>query len=392
MPSETKKQPIELIRDSIVEGLFVRLNLSNHFGEDKELRKILIRRIDTSKGPRLHFLYKYATRDLARNFATDEAFALIDDLLKTSFKAAHLFTTKADYQIKIGKRGNALFKRSRPTFTSLPDKSHDRKKVTAVDRNRPYLRILGIVGDDGKVRSDARDKWRQINAFVEVLERYSEKAGLNAEESISLADMGCGKGYLTFAAYDFLNTIKPGAVSVTGVDANRKLVSASNELASACGFEGLGFESGEIREFSGADPDILVALHACDTASDEAIYKGIRSRAKLLLISPCCHKEARKQIRSPEDMPDLLADGIICELQAEILTDSLRSLILKSEGYETSIFEFVASEHTPKNRMIAAVRSDKPAESVALKTQIDAIKNRYAIQGIALERLLYGES
>lgn len=365
---------------------FVKMTLGNYKGADEHLQKLLIRLVKTKKGPRLSFQYRYATRDVVKNYDFDQGVALIDEVLENGFFSAHLFTTRNDFQLAIGKKGKSRLNTGKPTFTVRPDTAHDRQKKTLIDPGSYYLKALGLTTDDGVVRDKQQDKWRQINKFVETLAGLFDNSPLKDRGEINVVDMGSGKGYLTFAAYDYFTSVRGLKAGFTGVEARSELVDLCNDIARASEFDGLKFVSGTIADFDVRGSDILIALHACDTATDDAIYKGIEAGAGLIVAAPCCHKEVRPQIRPPEMLAGVLRHGTMLERTAETITDGLRALLMEKSGYSTRIFEFISTEHTPKNNMIVGTKGGKGSGDA--EEQIKAIKDFYGIKEQHLENLL----
>ena len=265
-------------------------------------------------------------------------------------------------------------------------------KRPLVDVNSFYLKALGITDDTGRIKDKQQDKWRQINKFVEVMASLVARSDLKDKRSLSIVDMGCGKGYLTFAAYDYFRNKLGIEAAVTGVDVKSDLVDLCNGIAGACDFVGLKFVVGKIDDFEVGDADMLIALHACNTATDEALFKGIKAKAGLILAAPCCHQEIRPQIVPPAMMKDVLKHGVMLERCAEFITDGLRSLLLERSGYSTKLFEFVSTEHTPKNNMLAATRLTEPRPPEQYQRQIDEIKEFYGIRQQRLETLIETEN
>ncbi len=386
--SENADKFLETLSVSLEKQTFVKLTLGNYKGPDEHLQKMLIRLVTTKKGTRLYFLYRGATRDTAKNYDLDTGIALIGDALDNGFRSAHLFTIEHDYQLELGKKGKSRLNIGKPTFTAAPAATHDRDKKEQVDPNSFYLRSLGITDDNGRVRDRDQHKWRQINKFVEVLASLVDKSELKDRKELRIVDMGSGKGYLTFAAYDYFKNTRKVDVQMTGVDTKRELVELGNGIAAAAGFDGLKFVVGSIADYDVGDVDILIALHACNTATDDAIFKGITAKADLIVAAPCCHQELRPQIKPPAMLRDILKHGVMLERTAETLTDGLRSLLLERSGYSTKLFEFVALEHTPKNNMLVGTRLKKPLEPQQFEDQIAAIKSFYSIEKQHLETLL----
>jgi SAM-dependent methyltransferase len=215
-----------------------------------------------------------------------------------------------------------------------------------------------------------------------------DKSELKDRKELSVVDMGSGKGYLTFATYDYFANIRGIDVKVTGVDAKSELVGLCNDIARASEFENLKFVHGSIGDYEIESADVLIALHACNTATDDAIFKGINARADLIVVAPCCHQEIRPQIEAPEMFRNVFKHGIILEREAESITDGLRALLLEKSGYATRVFEFIGTEHTPKNNMIVGTRQNKKDDAEKISEQIKSIKDFYSIKEQKLEKLL----
>jgi hypothetical protein len=378
-------------RESALAGTLIRLTLSGYRGKEKDLKKIQARLVKTNKGTRLLFTYKFDKKDVTKNHPVEEGIEELVLLAGNDFLFANLFTTTRDYQLESGKRGVRLTE-SKPSFEQTPDLKHDREKNRPVDPAALYLRELGVTNSSGSVRSDKQDKWRQINRFIETLFDVIAKSRLADVDSINVTDMGSGLGYLTFATYDALSENRGMNVTMIGVESRAELVEKCNSIAAACAMEGLSFVKGEIADTEIPETDILLALHACDTATDDAIFKGILAGAEVILASPCCHKELRKQIKSPELLKPIFKHGTLAEREAESLTDAIRAMILEKAGYTARIFEFIGSEHTPKNNMIVAVRkSGAVSQGVDLK-EIDALLEAFSIENQRLRDLVKATS
>ena len=386
---ETIRQFVAELQQSLENSTFVKLALANYRGDDDSLQKILVREVRTKKGSRLMFQYRLKTNDRVENFEAGEAVSKIDKYLSSGFRTAHLFTTGKDLQLLIGKR-SAKITAAKPTFTTARPLPHDREKNYLVDRHAFYLKALGITTDSGKVRNEARDKWKQINKFVEILSGLYEASDLKDKPSLKIVDMGSGKGYLTFAAYDYLGTrAQSSTLTVTGVESRPYLVELCNQIARAGGYDSLKFVPSNIADYETGEIDILIALHACDTATDDALHKGITSNASIIIAAPCCHHEVKAQMKSPELLAGVLKHAVMHERMAETLTDGLRSLLLEREGYKTKLFEFVSTEHTPKNNMLVATRvRQQPTTGARLQHQIDSIKREFGITSQRLDSLL----
>jgi SAM-dependent methyltransferase len=377
---------IDELRRSLSENEFVKLTLSNYTGAEPHLQKVLVRPVETKRGSRLFFQFRYATGDIAKNRDAREAVEQVQALITSGFRSGHLFTTSKDLQLTIGKKSSRVVV-GKPTFTESPTTSHDRQKRSLIDPDTNYLKALGISTDAGDIRARQRDTWRQINKYVEILRDLIEASNLKDAKELTILDMGSGKGYLTFEAYDYLVNLRGLDVKMTGVDSRPELIELCNQIAEASEFTGLRFVAHDILSFPVESVDILIALHACDTATDDALYNGIRAGAEIIVAAPCCHKEVRQQMTAPEFLKGVLKHGVMAERTAETVTDGLRALLLEERGYRSKVFEFVPSEHTPKNNMIAAVRGGNPKRD-AIAEQIDGIMNAFSISHQRLHSLL----
>jgi len=373
---------------SLHENTFVKMTLGNYRGNDAHLQKLLIRLVETKKGTRLFFLFRQDTRDTAKNFDFTESVAKVKKFLGTDFFSGHLFTLENDFQLDVGKKGKSRLNIAKATFKTKPEVSHDREKQFLVNSNSFYLKALGITTDRGEIRDKQQDKWRQINKFVENLGSLIDKSLLADRRELNVVDMGSGKGYLTFAAYDYFKNTRGIGVKIIGVDTKSELVSIDNDIARASEFQDLKFVHGWIGNYNLQNVDVLIALHACNTATDDAIFKGIKAEADLIVVAPCCHQEIRPQMKAPDFMKGIFRHGVMLEREAETLTDGLRALLLEKSGYSTKLFEFISTEHTPKNNMIVGTRTTKNVDAEKIAEQIEAIKNFYGIREQRLESLL----
>jgi SAM-dependent methyltransferase len=333
----------------------------------------------------LSFNYRYQTKDETKNYALEEGCKELINLLQHNFQNAALFTTSADFLLQTSKKGAVTLLKQKPSFTSTSDVSHDRQKVKRASGSDHYLTLLGVNDEEGKLIPKMADKFRQINKYLEIMEDLVRSVVL--PEKIHVVDMGSGKGYLTFALYDFLKNKLSLDVTVTGIELRTELVEYCNSTAQQCGFDQLQFVCQPIEDYKDKHIDILIALHACDTATDDALYKGILSKASLVVCAPCCHKQIRQQVKGIEQESPLLKYGIFKERQFEMVTDTIRALIMEQHQYQTKIFEFISNEHTRKNVMLVASRAAQPADLSAISTKIKAIKDAYHIDFHYLEKL-----
>jgi len=379
------KDFLDEVKQSITTGSFVKLTLSKPSVKQSDLTNVYIRPVRLKNESCLSFTYKYKTNDQVKNFTLEESEEKIKSLIEGSFKNAALFTTHNNWSLQTSKKGKISILKSPPSLTQQEDISHDRTKTKRADSSKPYLHYLGITDKQGKVVPKMADKYRQINKYLEIIDGLISSTDM--PENINVVDMGSGKGYLTFALYDYLqNTVKLQA-QVTGIELRKELVDYCNLTAQQCGFEQLKFECQPIQEFDQGKIDILIALHACDTATDDAIAKGILSKAQLIICAPCCHKQIRQQVKGKEQESPLLKYGIFKERQFEMVTDTIRALIMEEHQYQSKIFEFVSNEHTRKNIMLVGVKSQTKKTEMC-KIKIDSIKKEFQIQQHYLETLV----
>ena len=383
------EQFFESLEKSIAGGSFVKLTLAKRRGRDSDLQNLYVRPVALKSGARLSFLYRHKTRDVVKNHTVEEGLRLIRELLGAEFGSGHLFTAARDLQLEFKRKGGSRLVTRPPTFTEPQPAEHDQRKQRPVRVvGNVYLQALGVTDERGAVRPAMGDKLRQINRFVETVGGLYASSPLAGRREISVVDMGSGKGYLTFAVYDHFNNALSVRAGVTGVEARPELVELCNDVARRAGFDRLSFQTGHIEDFELPATDILIALHACDTATDDALFKGISARAAVIITAPCCHKELRPQIRTPAPLSGLLRHGILLEREAESVTDSLRALLLEGAGYKVKVFEFVSTEHTRKNTLIAAVRSEGKSGREGALREYHALKEFYGIHEQRLERLL----
>lgn len=376
------------LEKSFQELSFIKLTLSNKKDTSSELNNVYVKPVMIKDKMMLSFTDRYKTKDITRNLEIAEARKEISKLFEEQFNQGYLATALKDYHLLVNKKGNSTLLQKPPASTKAPSLSHDKEKERPIKTAKNhYLHALGVINDEWKVRPDKQDKYRQINKYIEIVDGILKDA--NLEGKISVADMGSGKGYLTFALYDYLTNQLNKEASMIGIEFREELVTKCNAIAEEAGFKGLSFKEGTIETTELPPVNILIALHACNTATDEAIYRGITSGAEIIVCSPCCHKQVRKDMHTEGTLSEITKYGILEERQAEILTDTIRALTLEAFGYKTNVAEFVATEHTPKNLIISAVKKRNvttPDEKTVEK--INDLKTRFNISRHHLQELL----
>jgi protein-L-isoaspartate O-methyltransferase len=384
---ETIQNFISQIKSTLNNNEFVKLTLGKASKKDSELRNIYVRLIEIKEGKMLSFTFRNKTNDFVKNYSFEDALKEIQKYLGNDFLSAHLFSTNSDVELLFNKKRKATIRSTKPTFSELSEINHDKKKkrILKIEKNI-YLQQLGITNREWKIIPDKNDKFKQINKYVEVFENLIKQVSL--QKKIRIVDMGSGKGYLTFALYDYLKNILKINAEITGVELRKELVEKCNSIAKKCKFDNLDFREGDIKGFASEKIDILIALHACDTATDEAIFKGIEANASIIVVAPCCHKQIRKEMKKDVSDDPIIKYGILLERQSEMITDTIRALILESYGYKTNVFEFISTEHTPKNIMITASKSDKKIDKKEIFEKIKKLKSQYRIKYHQLEKYL----
>ncbi|MGE0800142.1 MAG: SAM-dependent methyltransferase [Lautropia sp.] len=422
------------------------------------LERLLVRPVALKDGLRFALTWRYATRDVTGNLTGDALLATVAELAGPVFASARCETASHVIELGFSKRDRPLLRVTAqrdgvallpqrevaplpqrevaplppvrdarpPVGDALPEAPpHNREKPRHLRLDRPFLAALGVTDAAGRLIPAMARKWRQIDKFIEVFDAAWRAAGSDAigtpARPLAIVDYGAGKGYLTFALYDYLTASRGLTVRMTGVERRADLVEFCNRTAAALGLTGLRFRRGEIAAAraaggddgargnadTGADADtggnvgadadtgpapvdVVIALHACDTATDDALAQGVAGGAAILIGSPCCHKELRPQLLAPGPLAPILRHGIHRAEAAEMLTDSLRALLLEASGFDAQVFEFVSLEHTAKNKMILATRRRQPdaALQARARREIDQLKSFYGIASQRLDRLL----
>lgn len=317
------------------------------------------------------------TQAFHKNMPADELISYIAGLMAEEFRQLDAFSEHGNANIKISKKGKIMLslpKQKNISKTSGPAKSiplpvvscettpaHNRKKKRLIEEGTivPPLIDMGIFTENGKIVKSMGDKFRQINRFLEIVDEAIDSSGL---DKLTIVDFGCGKAYLTFILYYYLTYIKKVNVKMIGLDLKADVIKDCSAAAEKYGYENLHFEIGDVSKYTSEDPiDMVITLHACDTATDYALYNAVKWKSRIILSVPCCQHELNSQIKS-DDLSVLTKYGIIKERFAALATDAVRASLLEHEGYKTQVLEFVDLSHTPKNLLIRAVRTNVSAK------------------------------
>ncbi len=380
---------------SCTDDSFVRLALSSPV-PGHAVTRVQVRLVELREGRRLSFTTREPRADTTRNLTLAEALLEVERLLPRTFRSATLATTAADWQLQHGSDGESRLIKHRPSQPELPSRDHDAKKPTLLgEPARPWLEALGILDAQGRPRRNLADKYTQIDRYAEILVHLARDCGFDAPAAsptpLRIADVGCGKGHLTFAAWHVGKRVLRRPVQVLGVETRPELVAAANATAAPLAGDELRFLRGDIADVALPELDVLIALHACNTATDHALRRGVQAGVPLLVVAPCCHQEVRPQLGSPAPLAPVLRHGLMQERIAEWATDGLRALVLEWAGYRTKVIEFVGSEHTAKNVMLAAVKRADPVAAAVRAEQraaIDGFRRFFGIEHHALDALL----
>lgn len=329
-----------------------------------------------------------------KNITEEELISNIDDYAK-DFKQIEIKSAKNDYICLVSKKlkVNVKVKKNMTTDESvnMDSFSHNRTKKYVLPQNKPvdFLVELGVMTAEGKVKDKKYDKFRQINRFLEFVEDIADK--LPDDREITILDFGCGKSYLTFAIYYYLHEMKKMDVRIIGLDLKKDVIEKCNRLKEKLNYEKLTFLNGDIADYNELSKvDMVVTLHACDTATDYALAKAVAWNAKVILSVPCCQHELNKQIKC-ETLQPVLKYGLLKERMSALFTDGLRASLLEQQGYNVQILEFIDMEHTPKNILIRAVKNSKKNNKDNEKMTKSYMNCRNFINGeLTLEKLISG--
>lgn len=348
----------KVLQQSIQEKI-IKMTISSprkKSGETKiKIRPVLI------KGELCYQKESFINNQVFHSNLTEEE--LLSDIIKQAdnFRQFNWVTNKKEYSCLMSKKGKSSIKFSKnesKEVTSIESFSHNRKKkyLLASDEPVDFLIELGVMSQDGTVKNKKYDKFRQINRFLEFIEDVVSQ--LPKDKEITIIDFGCGKSYLTFAVYYYIHNVKQMDVRIVGIDLKKDVIKKCNELKEKLHYDKLEFINGDIADYNDmSSVDMVITLHACDTATDYALKKAVDWNAKVILSVPCCQHELNKQIKC-ETLEPVLKYGLLKERMSALLTDGLRASLLEQAGYNVQILEFIDMEHTPKNILIRAVKGN----------------------------------
>jgi len=382
----------ELVRDRVLNHkTFIRAVFSGEQkGSSVPWIKVTVRPVEIKGEFKWQFSYFDEKQDTTKNYSLKDAVSKINGLLALPFRNVFIESSAGNLQVNFSKKGKALVSKSKPSETKT-DLSHDRHKdrLLTPDNAAPFLEAIGILTKDGRIKADMQRKYKQVNEFLRLVDEtasFSSWAG----SPIHIVDFGCGSGHLTFAMYYYLREVLGLDAHVTGVDLKSELLKQLQAKSEAMSWDQLKFQVGAIADYeSDVAPDVVLALHACDTATDDALAKGIQWNSRVIVCAPCCQHELQAQlskIPAPTQMLPVFKDGILSERMGDILTDTFRATILRIMGYRTDVTQFVPIEHTAKNLMIRSVKTGEAGG----KRWVDEYRSLKSFWGVTpyLERLL----
>ncbi len=353
-----------------------------------ETRKNLLLRPANIRGESMiQLTHRYPTRDEVENLTPVESHRTVSALLGKHFLDAHLETEDSAISLRYSRKGAPRLSRKKLQTNKPISAGHDRQKARLLNPMQlSWLADLGLAETHGNILPSRSAKWRQVERFVELISHAWRDVSWSGERPLEVFDMGCGKGYLTFAVESWFSDVNGTPVQVHGIEQRTELVELCNGIAEKHQRGNLRFELGQIGDANLTNIDVLIALHACDTATDDALALGIRHRSEMIVCAPCCQHELREKMQGSSSVIGLLDHGLFRQRQAALLTDTLRTLILEREGYTVRVVEFVSSEHTDKNLLLIATRTGKKSSHAQLK--LDQLKALFGLPTLHLETLL----
>ena len=372
------------LQDAIQANVFIRMVLGKP--KNTQTKKVIITSFESKGALKFSSDFRRDQKSITKSSDLTELLSFLKENLAIHYLSATLFTQQNDISFLVNKKGKSRITRAKPTQQAAASTSHNRQKEYLISPETAYLHELGVTNKAGNVIPKMYGKFRQIAKFIEIVDHSLKRDVFGSQPTLSVLDVGSGKGYLTFALYEYLSKKWHKGVSITGVDTKEDVVALCNKIAQQVNFEGLAFKHENIEQFTSKDIDILVALHACDTATDEALFQGIKNNAKLIFCAPCCQHEVSSQLRALPTNSPLLQHGLFIEKQADLITDVARTLLLESRGYAVKIIEFVSSEHSMKNTLIVAEKNQ--AENSKSLAEYKALKTQFGFANHRLETLL----
>ena len=368
------------------QSTLVKMTLSKPAEKHDELRNIYVKPVLIKEKRLFAFTYQYARRDEVKNYDAAQMLDMLKEMLPKRFLNAVLFTVDEDVTLLVSSKGKATIQTKKVQECREQNLEHDKQKARLINPANPWWYQLGLTTREGKITADMQHKFKQIYKYAEIVESLIKP--MKFDGTVHIADMGAGKGYLTFALYELLTQRLHYDVDIKGVEIRPDLVLKINEIIKSSNLKGMEFVESSIEAYRPEKLDVLIALHACNTATDDAIASGIKAGAELIVCAPCCHKQIRQEMEQSGKTDAITRYGIFLERQAVMVTDKIRALILEYFGYKTQVMEFIEMEHTPKNVLLVGRKTAKRTDKELLLKEITDLKNYYGIKRHYLESVL----
>lgn len=379
----------ELLVQAVRENSLIQVVLSSK-RPDSEIDKAIVRPIVLKTGSAYQLAVRKGPKELHETITAEQLASRIVEVLELSFNEARVFTEEADHIARRNRDGSIQIKQLPPTKTSAEAVGHNRAKNYLIPEGVPcpFLAEIGVMTAEGRVHAAKTAKFRQINRFLELVDDVTK--ALPAEGPLRIVDFGCGKSYLTFALYHLFRVVHGRDAQIIGLDREKSVVETCSRVARKLGFADLEFRTGTIAEYDlEGRVDMVVSLHACDTATDDAIAKAVHWQAPVILAVPCCQHELARTIEDSRELLAIERHGILKERFAAIATDALRAQALEICGYRTQVVEFIDMEHTAKNLLIRAVRRTTPhPDEQRLVDEYRQLKQSLGVPTFHLEQAL----
>ncbi|MCQ2308774.1 MAG: SAM-dependent methyltransferase [Bacteroidales bacterium] len=367
----------EKLNASLQDGSMVKMTLSKPVDKNNELRNVYVKPILLKNNKMYQFTYRYERRDETKNYDIQQTLEKVRDLVPEVFQNVSLFTISEDITLLISKKGKPSLVCKSVKEQREQNLSHDHEKARLIDPTKPWWFLLGLTTREGKVLADMQHKFKQICKYVEIVDGVMKN--VKFDDEIHIADMGAGKGYLTFALYEYLTSKYDKKIVMEGVEIRQDLVLKINDIIEKCGLNDFRFVENSIEDYKPGKLDVLIALHACNTATDDAILIGVRNNAKLIICAPCCHKQIRQEMEKSGRTDAITRFGIFLERQAVMITDAVRALVMEYCGYKTNVMEFIEIENTPKNVLLVGKKSNASVDKTAVVKQINDLLEQYGV-------------
>lgn len=379
------EKELDQVIKEIFEKNIIKAVLSNP--KDTKFKKIVI------SGTELGYQAEKFTDTQAfhENLADSQIALYVYTCMEAGFKQLNAWDESSEYSVKISKKGKVFYSQSKAASNVKTKNTNNRQKAYLLEEGTviPPLVDMGVFAKNGKIINSMYDKYRQINKFLQFIDEAIDKAGLT---KLNIVDFGCGKSYLTFVVYYYLTYVKKIDVTMTGLDLKEDVIRKCQETANRYGYDKLSFKVGDVAVYESDIPvDMVITLHACDTATDYALYHAIRWNSSIIISVPCCQHELNAQIES-DDFSILTRYGLLKERTAAIMTDAIRGNLLEYCGYKTQILEFIDFTHTPKNLLIRGVRTRIPeSHREKLLREVETLINEYHLKPTLYELIVKGE-